>query len=380
MRMSVGASFGRRRGEGKTRAKRYRREDVDTLKSRKMLRRDPTKAVETALHFGAPVLESAITLIANGHFFYRGYDVLALATKRTIEEVAGLIWLDRFAVDSLFPAANPGFTVPPLFDGLSSINRFQVALSLAAGSDLAAYDFSSTAVAHTGARILTLLTWAAARQRIVGSISQTLQKAWIPDQPELVDLFNAALILCADHELNVSSFTARCVASAGSTPYAVVTAGLAALQGSKHGGYTERVESLFRETGTPDRVLTVITSRLRRGEGVPGFGHKLYPDGDPRARLFLSLLTAVYPDAPSLVLAQSLITEMENSVGLYPNVDFGLVTLAWVIGLPPGGAMTLFALGRIVGWIGQAIEQYQKDQIIRPRARYIGEMPVLKKM
>jgi citrate synthase len=232
-------------------------------------------------------------------------------------------------------------------------------------------------VAQTGARILRLLTGLAAGGRPTGlGIAQTLQQGWTPHNPNVAALLSAGLILCADHELNVSSFTARCVASAGATPYQVVLAGLAALQGVKHGRMSERVEAFWREAGTPAGVQPALANYLKRGETIPGFGHPLYPQGDPRGRLLLELTTAAFPGSPATALAQAIATEAFELIGEYPTIDFGLVTLAQAIGLPPGGALTLFALGRTIGWIGHAIEQYQLDRIIRPRARYIGKQPI----
>ena len=360
--------------DGKTRARRYLREDVAALKQRKEMRRDPSKAVASALHFGAPVLESGITLIENGRFYYRGHDAITLAQERTFAEVAALIWTGEFETGALRIET---FPVPTLPD-LPAIEAFQAVLPIAAAQDLAAYDLAATAVAHTGARILQLLTAvftqtpAAANQ----PIPQQLQQALTPDDATTATLFNAALILCADHELNISSFTARCVASAGSTPYAVVIAGLSALQGPKHGGYTERVEALFREAATPENAAGAIASRLRRGEAIPGFGHPLYPEGDPRGEALLKMVETAHPDADGMRLARELETAVTHSIGLKPNIDFALVTLAHALNLPPGSAISLFALGRTIGWIGHAIEQYQLDQMIRPRARYNGPHPL----
>ncbi|NHZ72041.1 MAG: citrate synthase, partial [Aquificales bacterium] len=235
-----------------------------------------------------------------------------------------------------------------------------------------------------GARILQLLTAVSASSvqaaitrypTAAPSIPQQIQQTLTPEDETAADLFNAALILCADHELNISSFTARCVASAGSTPYAVVIAGLSALQGPKHGGYTERVEALFQEATTPENAASTIASRLRRGEEIPGFGHPLYPEGDPRGAALLQMVETAHPDAAGMRLARELETAVTHSIGLKPNIDFGLVTLARALNLPPDSALALFALGRIVGWIGHAIEQYQLDQLIRPRARYNGSQP-----
>ena len=369
--------------DGKKRARRYRRTDVEALKARRDWRHDPAKAAATALYFGAPVLESAITLISDGRFYYRGHDALGLAEQRSFEEVAALIWTGNLDTNTLFggvaslsPAVVERYQVMvPQMAGLGVVERFQVVLPLVAAGDLAAYDFSLPAVAQIGARILHLLTLVATGQPPAQAIAPSLQRAWAPEDAKAADLLNAALILCADHELNVSSFTARCVASAGSTLYAAVAAGLAALQGSKHGGHTERVEALFGEAGNPEGVRPTVASRLKRGEAIPGFGHRLYPQGDPRGQRLLALVAAAYPQAAAVLLARQMAVSVENAVGLRPTIDFGLVTLARALNLPAGAALSLFALGRTAGWIGQAIEQYEADQIIRPRARYVGRLP-----
>src|SRR5919106_1632535 len=149
---------------GKKRVRRYYREDVQQLKERKELRRNPAKLAEQALHWGAPVLESTITLIANGSLYYRGHDVLALAAARTVEEVASLICLGDLEVGAtaLFNAASGAVplrcqAVRQQVSDLSPLELFQVVLPVAAAEDVAAYDLRSQAVAQTGARILRLL-------------------------------------------------------------------------------------------------------------------------------------------------------------------------------------------------------------------------------
>ena len=365
---------------GSKRNRRYRAEDVHALKQRKDLRRNPVKVVEGALHWGEPIMESAITLIADGHVYYLGYDVVSLTANRTIEEVAALIWTGDFVATDLF---GPKVALPPrclavrkqLAD-LPTVEAFQIIVPMAAADDVTACDLRPAAVAQTGARILRLLSAFASGDRVHGkSIAHTLQAGWMPRKPKAVQLINTALILCADHELNVSSFAARCVASAGSSPYAVVTAGLAALQGIKHGRATERIEALLREARTPQGLRKAMIAHLKRGEGIPGFGHPLYPDGDPRGRQLLTVVSTIFPKSPAVAFAAAGAEEALKLIGERPSVDFGLVIAARALGLPPDGAITLFAIGRTVGWIGHAIEQYRRDRIIRPRARYIGEMP-----
>ena len=131
----------------------------------------------------------------------------------------------------------------------------------------------------------------------------------------------------------------------------------------------------MQEIGKPARARAVVAERLRRGEAIPGFGHPLYPDGDPRGRALLQLTAEVFPRSPAVSLAKALAQAAGDLVGEHPTVDFGLATLARALNRPTGGALAIFALGRTVGWIGHAIEQYRLDQMIRPRARYVGPLP-----
>jgi citrate synthase len=247
---------------------------------------------------------------------------------------------------------------------------------MTASEDPMAYDLRPVAVEQTGIRILRLLTAVAGGQVEENGIAQTLAQSWMPGQPSKVTrLLNAALILLADHEFNVSSFTARCVASAGATPYEVVTAGLAALQGAKHGGAVNRVEALLDEIQKPANTARVLSRRLKRGDDIPGFGHRLYPEGDPRARGLLELMSDAIPRSPVLSLSKAVIQEAKALIGEDPNSDFALAVLARLLNLPEGHGLGIFALGRTIGWLAHAMEQYQSDRIIRPRARYIGRMP-----
>ena len=173
----------------------------------------------------------------------------------------------------------------------------------------------------------------------------------------------------------MTSFAARCVASAAASPYAVVSAGLAALGGAKHAGRGARIEALFREVADPERAHDVLAGRLRRGEEIPGFGHPLFPEGDPRGMLLLELTRAALPQRSAVLLATEVARAAQDLLGEQPDVEFGLVTLAGALGLPAGGANAIFALGRTIGWIGHAMEEYLADRIIRPRARYVGEQP-----
>jgi citrate synthase len=367
-------------GEWKGRARRYRAEDVRRLKERKERKRDPDGVVEGALHWGTPVLESGITMIDGGGLYYRGRDVVDLAEESTIEEVAALVWTgDEAMAPALFPPEISGYSrrirrVVDSVSGLTPVEVFQVLLPLAAAEDPAAYDLRPGAVARTGARILCLMTDVAAGES-TPDLAGTLQRSWSTHDPGAESLLGSALVFCVDHELPVSTFAARCVASSEATPYAVVQAGLAALGGVKHGGEIDLVEAFLREVEGAGDARAVISGRLRRGERIPGFGHSLYPEGDPRGAGLLRLMAGAYPESMAVALSDRVAGEMLRLMDGRPTIDFALATVARTLELPPGGAVALFALGRTVGWIGHAIEQYRSGSLIRPRARYVGEQP-----
>ena len=361
---------------GPSRARGYSRDDVERLRRRTEARRDPENAATRALQWGVPILESSITLIDGNTLYYRGHNSATLARSRSLEEVASLIWTGRF--DTVFPAVH--LRTPAAERSSTRVLSFmahaQSTLAVASAQDPLAFDVRAATVAQCGWRILQLLAANATR---VGSaaptIDQALARAWgVSDRG--MDVLRAALILCADHELNVSSFTARCVASAGSNPYAVVIAGLAALEGTRHGGAGARVESMLASMRRARDLRGAVDARLRRGEPIDGFGHPLYPHGDPRAAMLLEMLRERYRKSAELTFVMNFAGAAAAAIRETPNVDFALAALGRVLQLPAGSPLTLFAIGRTIGWVGHAIEQYETGQLIRPRAKYVGVVPI----
>ncbi|HTM03363.1 MAG TPA: citrate synthase family protein [Vicinamibacterales bacterium] len=357
---------------GTTRERRYSREDVERLRRHTAARRDPDQASKQALQWGTPVLESALTLIDGARLYYRGHDALRLARTRSVAEVASLLWTGRF--DVAWPRVAQ-LRVPRAVAALPFAPRTQALLAAAADQEAVALDLRPERVARTGWRILHLMTAAATlAQHPADTIDSTLGHAW-KQRAAAVDVIRCALILLADHELNVSSFTARCVASAGSHPYAVVIAAMSALEGPRHGATSARVESMLRSLRHARSARAGVTERLRHGEALEGFGHPLYRDGDPRAAALLDLLQEHSPKSPELPFVRDVADAAWTTIGERPNVDFALAALARILRLPPGAPLMLFAIGRTIGWIGHAIEQYGTGQLIRPRAQYVGVVP-----
>ena len=377
------------------RARRYRREEVAALRDRREARRHPEEAAPRALAWGEPVLESALTTIAGGRLWYRGLDAVELSRERTLEEVAALLWAGstddaaELFRDVRLPAGFASWLAP--LRSLGPLERAQAALPRAASADAAAWDLRGDAVARCGARILRLVAAAvgagdargAARSHSrpgragvpgPGATAGALAAAWCRGRRVAARALESAMILCADHELNVSTFAARCAASAEATPWDAVGAGLATLRGRRHGGASLRAEALLREavSGSP---AAAAGERLRRGEPLPGFGHNLYPAGDPRGAELLALAERVAPRSPWVKAARGLASVVAELLGERPNLDLGLATLCAALRLTPGSSIALFALGRTVGWVAHAREEYARARLIRPRARYVGPPP-----
>lgn len=360
-----------------SRERRYRADDVVRLKRRRDVGRKAESIANHALDFGTPVLESALTLIENGRLYYRGIDAAKLAVTASLEDVARLLW---DCDDKPFAASN----LPPLTTALrrawiaaatlSPPDRCLVLLPAAAALDHPSWVEDRTAMLETGVRVLRLLTAAVtARPLSTLPVHEQLAVAWrVP--PDRVPVLRAVLVLLADHEFNASAFAARVVASTGANLYGATMAGLAALNGPRHGGATRRVAAMFDDLENTTDLDADLGRMLRARVYIPGFGHQLYPDGDIRATTLLALLRKSLPDSPELAFAERLSAAVERLIDRKANVDFASVTVERVLGLPKDSALALFLLGRTVGWIAHSLEQ-ANGALIRPRARYTGPRP-----
>ncbi|ENZ82723.1 citrate synthase family protein [Caulobacter vibrioides] len=338
----------------------YRASDVAALAQKKARGRRAADVAAEAIAWGEPVLPSAITTVAGGRLWYRGRDVATLADQGlTLENIGRLLRGGHGA--ALKSSRRPE---PPAAD--SARARLFLTLAARAGREPPARGRAPLALAMEAADLLEAVVDAAAGLTGEGPAHLRFAAAWGLDA-DGADLVRRTLVLLADHELNASTFAARVAASTGASLSAACLAGLSALSGPLHGGMAARVEAFVEEAERRDPSQAVL-ARLARGAAMPGFGHPLYPDGDPRAAALLSAFTA-----PALLA--ELRTTTETATGLPPNIDFALVSLARTLKLPPDAPFILFATARSAGWMAHAIEQLQTGRLIRPRARYVGEIP-----
>ncbi|WP_394780348.1 citrate synthase family protein [Undibacterium sp.] len=375
--------------EDGVRSKRYLHEEVLRLAARNTDGKRAGRTAERAIDWGVPVLESSITLIAEGKLLYRGHDAIALAQQASLEQVAGLLW--ECGEDDVFSAERSkkdGPQVPvrlwqdlqvPLVK-LPPLDRAMSLLPAVAPHLQHTWGRTDAAMKRSGAVLMQVLAAALAGGSI-GNLPLHLQlaKAWKLEAKQ-AELLRAAMVLCADHELNASTFTVRCVASTGASLYAAVTAGLAALSGPRHGGESVRVRALLEAALEQHDVPRFLSERIQHAGALPGyghvlsgFGHPLYPGGDPRGRLLLQMLSRFSTQKKDKLAALLEIADAGQRVtGLHPNLDFGLAALELACGWPQASGQILFALGRSAGWIAHAMEQAADGRLIRPRARYVG--------
>jgi citrate synthase len=349
-------------GPGPSRARSYPRDQIDAL-MRSRSGSPQQRAARGAMSWGLPVVESSLTLIAGGRLSYRGRDAIELSRRASLEDVASMLWSqDDGRAPVVFP---PGRRTAARVDVSPTERMARWLVSRAAGGATTAGGPHEPLVRHA-ARLVAGL-FAAAGAPGGGPVAERLAAGWDTGRREVV---SAALVLCADHELNVSAFTARCVASADARLDRVLLAALCAFEGRRHGGAASRIASMIGDARRGGAAAAVTRALDDQGE-VPGFGHPLYPLGDPRAAELLRRCPA--PRRGDVL--REIEEHCSGGLGLRPNVDFALAAVEHRLGLPPSSGSAIFALGRSVGWVAHAIETWRDGALIRPRSRYVGPAP-----
>jgi citrate synthase len=315
---------------------------------------------------------TSLSLLADDELYFRGHRVTGLATASTFEAVANLLWTGELADPGPFvaPAAlleSVRSAIAALPSSARLTDQLRVAVAVAGAADPLRFDLAPDAVVRAGRTLLAVLVDSVAPSVGSGSLADRLWPA-LTGQPQPAGLLNALLILLADHDLAVSTVAARVAASARAHPYAVVSAGLGALDGHYHGTASTQAYR-FLADALPDPVAA-LSERLRTGGGLPGFGHRVYQRRDPRAVLVFELLRAANPASAALVAVDALDHHS------FPNVDLAIAALMHDNGLRPDAGEAIFAIARTIGWIAHAMEEYLEPGLrFRPEGVYIGERP-----
>ncbi|GAA0497759.1 citrate synthase [Paractinoplanes deccanensis] len=352
-----------RNGDGK--ASLFARSEVEAFEAGRKVR-------------ATPAIKTGITLISDGVLYYRGHDASELATTVTFESVVNLLWTGDLAFAALEPSPQllslARTVTAPLPPAARHTDRLRVIVAAAAAADPLRFDITPSAVVSTGRAMLATMVAALPHGFPATSLAAGL---WRPltgrrGTPGDHRLLDAALVLLADHDIAASTLAARVAASTRAHPYAVVGAGLAALDGPLHGAASGLAYELLADAATRRDPVDAVATRLRAGEPVPGFGHRFYPDGDPRAKLLLSLLG----DSPAATNARRLAEAMHQRSGVHANIDLALAALALDRGMTQDAGETIFAIARTAGWLAHALEEYgDRPSRFRPSGRYAGLPP-----
>jgi citrate synthase len=355
---------------GTRRGSLFAQDDVDRLAERGREGRAPSGAIER--------IRTAITLLEDDELYYRGHRVTELARTRSAESVAHLLWTGALepgpflAPTELVAVARSAIAALPASAELT--DRIRVAVAAVGAADPLRYDLAPDAVVRRAESLLAVLAEALSGVSD-GSLAERLWPALArrpgvdPDGPALLNLL---LVLFADHDLAVSTLAARVAASARANPYAVVSAGLGAIDGQYHGAASAVAYRFLGDAG--DDPVRALSERLRSGARVPGFGHRVYRDRDPRAVLLLDVLRE--RDAPILATVDAIVEGLAGRPGLFPNVDLALAAAMHEFDLHPDVGEAVFAIARTVGWIGHALEEYSEPGLrFRPEGVYVGPRP-----
>jgi citrate synthase len=318
-------------------------------------------------------IESALTLLENDQLYYRGHPAQTLATTATLPQVATLLWtgtLPSGTEAGLFGVGREGVelaraamgVVP---EGARLTDRLRVAVAVLGAADPLRFDLSPASVTAAAGRLIGTLVTALPGRTVYGdaTLGARLWPKFSDDEPR-PEILDAALILLADHGLAVSTVAARVAASARANLYAVISAGLGALDGQYHGAApTLAYEFLERAKHNP---LKALSDQLRSGEPVPGFGHKIYQHHDPRAEVLLELLG----DHPIIDTVRAI----AERTPAFPNSDLAIAAIMHAYNFRPDAGDALFALARMVGWTAHALEEYAAPALrFRTLGIYTGQ-------
>lgn len=330
----------------------YRLEDVSALLTKRRRGRKARSIAETALNWGEPIIPTALSTARHGKLYYRGRDAIGLASSQSLEDVAGLLW--QTSNNVRFAATSPTASSP--FAALGGL-AVTAEPSLGCGPERLCRD---------AAEVVGVIASALGCQSSKEPVHRRLAEAW-RGSDEAADSIRRALVVMADHDLNASTFAVRVAASTGASIAASVLAGLCALSGPRHGGAASLLSALLDQAARSDAAQACRDWMARQIE-LPGFGHPLYPHGDPRCA---HLLGNIVLDEPMAAMRDA----VGDITSRLPNCDFALAALKRAHDLPPDAPFGIFLLARSVGWCAHAMEQILEGQLIRPSGRYVGALP-----
>ncbi len=357
------------------------------------------KSVELS---GVVVAQSAISSIDpdEGVLMYRGYSIEDLAEHSTYEEVCWLLLHGELPGAGPFAAFDtqlsqcrdlPEDAARAVDEavGASSMEMLRTVVSVLGYADEDSASNEHEANLRKATRLIARIPTAIARHdRLRRGLEPVAPKPELGIAANLLAMLHGeepsedearaidvAFILHAEHEMNASTFTARCVAGTGADLHSAVVAAICALKGPLHGGANEAVMAMLERIGSVEGAEAEVKGMLERKEKLYGLGHPLYRAMDPRAPILRRLAQQLSPDGAERRWVE--LTERVEEVahaekGLWPNVDLYSGSVYRYLGIPTDLFTPLFAASRVVGWAAHVDEQHRDNKIIRPSAEYVG--------
>ena len=353
---------------------------------------------------GVLACESSIAFIDGSipELSIRGYDIKDIAHKLSYEEMAFLLWHGRVptgteSAEFRQELAGLRALASPVIDLLRMTppSAHPMATLRTAASVLGAMDANAEDISREDnvrkAKSLTakFATIVAAQARLQAgqepiapdaSLGHTANYYYmltgkVPNETTL-RTFETALVLYAEHETNASTFACRVVVGTQSDFYSAVVAGIGAIKGPLHGGAIDEAMKMFMEISSPARAAAYVDEALAAKRKLPGFGHRVYRAGDPRAgelRGMAQALGKAVGDEQWFNIATAAEHRMQETKGIIPNVDYYAAIVLHLLGFPLNLMTNVVASSRIAGWSAHILEQYANNRLIRPRALYTGQ-------
>ena len=359
------------------------------------------KAVDRGLE-GVVACTTRVSSIVESTLCYRGYTIEDLAANSNFEEVIFLLWNNRLPkADELRQHARGLAAHLELPNDLVQLLRLMpceahpMAWLRTAVSMLALWNKKSQSLEpedqkqmgqHIVGQVVSLVALLARLRKGQDYVPPHQDKslAWNflymlqnrEPEDEAVKVFDTCLVLHADHELNCSTFAARVTSSSLSDIYSALTTAIGTLKGPLHGGANEQVMRLLQKVGHKDKAEAWVEQALKNKEKIMGFGHRVYKQGDPRAKVLKGMsqsLTKKMGCAEWFEMSQIIDTTVQKRKGLLPNVDFYSATVYYALGIEIDLYTPIFALSRTGGWLAHIYEQHKNNRLYRPRGQYKGE-------
>jgi citrate synthase len=337
-----------------------------------------------------------------GKLVYRGYNIHDLANHATFEEVAYLLLFGSLPSReelALFDAQlKSGRAIPEnvieIIDALKAAHPMDVlrtAVSAVVALDENRHEATVAAAIPVGIRLISqVATIVATMHRLRSGLTPVAPREdlghaanflymMFGKEPSAEDakIIDLDLILHAEHSSNASTFAARVAAGTAADIGSCIVAAIATLKGPLHGGAAEAVQKIVEEIGDPQKAIDFVEQKIRAGEKVMGFGHRVYKNEDPRGRELRDVARELGHERGNdrwFQILQQVETAMEpyRAKGIYPNVDFYAGAVYSLLGIPDEQFIPMFAIGRMPGWVAHVLEQYEDNVLIRPLLEYTG--------